>query len=111
MNIPAVLKKFKSFDKNLKFTVDSFQNGKAVHFLDLQISKSGIDIFHKPTHTGQYSNYHSFELRSRKTAWIKSLFCQAVRICSNLNFLNRQISKIDQFMAWNSFPRNILTTI
>ena len=51
---PFVLNKFNSFDKNLKFTVDNFENGK-IHFLDLEISDSGIDIFRKSTHTGQYT--------------------------------------------------------
>ena len=90
-DIPSVLKKFNSFDKNLNLTVDKFENGK-VHFLDLEISESGIDVFRKTTQTGQYTNFHSFEPWSRKTAWIKSLFCRAVRICSNTFFLNRQIS-------------------
>ena len=35
------------------FTVDAFENEK-VHFLDLEISKSGTDVFRKSTHTGQY---------------------------------------------------------
>ena len=30
--------------------------------------------------------------------------CCAVRICSNTFFLNRQISTISKFMAWNGFP-------
>ena len=43
-DIPFVLDKFKSFHKTLKFTVDNFENGK-IHFLDLEISNSGIDIY------------------------------------------------------------------
>ena len=66
-DIPFVLNKFNSFDKNLKFTVDNFENGK-IHFLDLEISDSGIDIFRKSTHTGQYTRFDSFEPWSRKTA-------------------------------------------
>ena len=42
-DIPFVLDKFNSFGKNLKFTIDNFESGK-IHFLDLQISDSGIDI-------------------------------------------------------------------
>ena len=34
--------------------MDKFENGK-VHFLDLEISESGIDVFRKTTHTGQYT--------------------------------------------------------
>ena len=82
-----------------------------MHFLDLEISEPRIDIFHKTIHTGQYTNFHSFEPWSRKTAWIKSLFCRAVRICSNAFFLHRQISTISKFMAWNSFPANFRCAI
>ena len=49
-DIPLVLKKFNSFDKNLNFTEDEFEDGK-VHFLDLEISESRIDVFPKTTHT------------------------------------------------------------
>ena len=90
--------------------MDKFENGK-VHFLDLEISESGIDVFRKTTHTGQYTNFHSFEPWSRKTAWIKSLFCRAVQICSNTFFLMRQISIISKLMAWNGFPANFRCAI
>ena len=43
-DILFVLNKFNSFDKNLKFIVDTFDSSK-VHFLDLEISQSGINIF------------------------------------------------------------------
>ena len=67
-DITFVLNKFNSFDKNLKFTMDNFENGK-IHLLDLEVSDSGIDIFRKSTHTGQYTRFDSFEPWSRKTAW------------------------------------------
>ena len=98
-DIPFVLNKFNSFDKNLKFTVDTFDSGN-VHFLDLEISQSGIDIYRKPTHTGQYTHFDTW---ARKTAWIRSLFHRAVNICSNSAFLNQQILQISKFMAWNGF--------
>ena len=72
---PFVLKKFNSFDQNLNFTLEKFEDGK-VHFLDVEISESGIDVFRKITHMGQYTNFHSFEPWSHKIAWIKSLFCR-----------------------------------
>ena len=55
-DIPFVLNKFNSFDKNLKFTVDTFQDG-TVHFLDLEITDSCIDVFRKQTHSGQYTHF------------------------------------------------------
>ena len=109
-DIPFVLNKFNSFDKNLKFTVDTFDSGK-VHFLDLEILQSGINIYRKPTHTGQYTHFDSFEPWARKTAWIRSLFHRAVNICSNSAFLNQQILQISKFMAWNGFTAQIRSSI
>ena len=92
------MNKFNSFDKNLKFTVDNFENGK-IYLLDLEISNSGIDVSWKSTHMGQYTRFDSFEPWSRKTAWVRSLFHQAVNICSNLTF--------SKFISWNGFPANV----
>ena len=99
------------FDKNLKFTVDNFENGK-INFLNLEISDSGIDIFRKSTHTGQYTRFDSFEPGKRKTAWVRSLFHRAVNICSNsLTVLNKQITMISKFMSVNGFPSNVRFSI
>ena len=109
-DIPFVLNKLNSFDKNLKFTVDTFQDG-TVHFLNLEITDSGIDVFRKHTHTGQYTHFKSFEPWARKTTWIKSLFHRAVQICSNSTLLNKQIAQITKFMSWNGFNKNIRFSI
>ena len=109
-DIPFVLNKFNSSDKNVKFTADNFENSK-IHFLDLEISDSGIDIFWKSTHTGQYTRFDSFQPWSRKTGWVRSLFHRAVNICSNLTFLDKQITMISKFMSWNGFPANVRFSI
>ena len=41
-----MLKAFNGLDKNLKFTVDKFEN-KTSHFLDFQICSNGLTIFRK----------------------------------------------------------------
>ena len=88
-DIPTVLTKFNQFDKNLKFTVDTFPDG-LVHFLDIKISQDGTDVYCKDTHTGQYTQFSSFEPLPQKAAWIKSLFHHASKICSSKKFLNWQ---------------------
>ena len=105
-DIQFVLDKFNIFDKNLKFTFDDFQDGN-VHFLDLKITEGGIDIFRKNTHTGQYTNFSSFEHFSRKVSWVNSLFFRASKICSNPSLFNNQIMKIKRFMSWNGFPTKV----
>ena len=98
-DIPFVLNKFNSFVKNLKFTVDTSDSGK-VHFLDLEISQSGINIYRKPTHTGQYMHFDSFEPWTRKMAWVRSL-----------SQILQQILQISKFMAWNGFTAQIRSSI
>ena len=66
-NIPLLLEKFNSFHKNLKFTVDRFEND-FVHFLDIKISCDGTDVYRKSTHTDQCTHFSSFEPFVRKTA-------------------------------------------
>ena len=60
-DIDFILQKFNSFDKSLKFTIDSFEHC-VPHFLDIEISPNGLGIYHKNTQTGQYSNINSFTL-------------------------------------------------
>ena len=47
-DIDKVSKAFNGFHKNLKFTVDRFQN-KTAHFFDLEICPNGLTIFRKNT--------------------------------------------------------------
>ena len=59
-NIPMILAKFHEFLTNLKFTIDTFPDG-VIHFLDIEISVDGTDLYLKDTHTGQYTHFSSFE--------------------------------------------------
>ena len=42
-NINYICKGLNSFDKNIKFTVDTFPNGN-IHFLDIKVDKNHTDI-------------------------------------------------------------------
>ena len=46
-DINYIFGKFNSFHKNLKFTVDRFEENN-VHFLDIAIDKIDTDLYHKP---------------------------------------------------------------
>ena len=59
--IDIALNEFNSFNENLKFTVDTFENC-VPHFLDIEICPNGLRIYHKNTQTGQYTNIESFTL-------------------------------------------------
>ena len=59
--IQHVLNSFNSFDKNLRFYVDIFDDGN-IHFLDIKSLNNGeTDIYIKDTNATLYVQYHSYE--------------------------------------------------
>ena len=108
-NIDFILQHFNSFDKRLKFTIDTFQHF-VPYFLDVEICPNGLGIYHKNTQTGQYTNINSFTLWKWKTSWITSLFVRAEKIGCNDNF-NKEIRFIKNFASWNGFSKNITNSI
>ena len=93
---------FNSFHKNLKFTMDRFDNN--VHVLNIVIDKTDTDFHYMPTHTGQYSSFNNSLPWNFKTSCIKSLYHCAKKIYISKENFNCQIGKIKLFMLWNSYP-------
>ena len=109
--IQHVLNSFNSFDKNLRFTVDTFDDGN-IHFLDIKILNNGeTDIYIKDTNTGLYVQYHSYEHWNTKIAWICSLYDRAQKICSNQHLFMAQVNYLKTVMSWNRYPHYIRTKI
>ena len=78
-----------------------------VHFLNSQIDKNYTSIYYKPTHTGQYTHFHSQTPWPIKIAWVKALYHRAKRICSSNAAFNEQIKNIQKLMSWNSYPKEV----
>ena len=108
-NVKEVHNFLNKFDKNLRFTVDMFQN-KVPHFLDLELSPDGISIFRKDTNTGLYVNFASFVSWTYRTSWIKTLVTRALRICAPTK-LSSEINIIKSFASWNDFPKSVVNSI
>ena len=51
--------------------------------------------------------FSNFEPIYRKTAWIKSLYHRAFKICSTKTLFNNQIEIMKSFMSWNGYPKCI----
>ena len=109
-DINYIQKLLNSFDKNIKFTVDTFPDGK-VHFLDIKVDKNHTDIYYKDTHTGQYTSFHSETPWCLKTAWIKTLFHRANKIRSSKQAFQTQINHIKTLMSWNAYPKHVRNSI
>ena len=102
--IQNVLDRFNSFDSNLKFTVDTFEDGN-VHFLDISVLPNGVtDVYSKPTNTGLYSHYESYIPWRYKISWARSLFHRAKKICTNTRVFKAQRDRISKILSWNGFP-------
>ena len=102
--IENVLEKFNQFDKNLKFTVDTFEDG-IVHFLDIIVQQNGdTDVYSKPTNTGQYCHFNSYTPWNYKISWARALFNRAKRICSTPALFRSQKARIFNILSWNGFP-------
>ena len=109
-DINYIHKRLNSFDKNIKFTVDTFQNSNA-HFLDIKVNKNHTDIYYKDTHTGQYTSFHSQTPWCLKTAWIKALFHCANKICSSKQALQQKIDRIKTLMSRNAYLKYVHNSI
>ena len=105
--VNEVLQSFNAFDQNLKFTVDSFEDG-VVHFLDILVHSNGdTDVYSKSTNTGQYTHFDSYTPWGYKISWARALFNRASRICSNITLFQKQKLRISKILSWNGFPSYI----
>ena len=108
-DIKYVLNQFNSFDKNLKFTTDTFENS-VLHFLDIENCSNGLFIYHKHTQTGQYVHITPYRLWRWKTSWIRSLVIRAKKNCT-ANYFNNKIQLIKRYAASNGYPQNVANGI
>lgn len=69
-DIDLVQKHLNPFNKSITFTAHT---NEKVQFLDIEIVNNKTNIFHKPTNTGQYINFHSHTPWALTTAWTKLL--------------------------------------
>ena len=65
-DIDKILNKFSLFDKNFKFTADTFLSGN-VHLVDVKINGNKTNVCLKETHSGQYTYYTRDTLQRFKT--------------------------------------------
>ena len=102
-DVELVKAEFEKFDKNLKFTYDMLED-KNPHFLDIEITPSGLKIFRKSTFTSRYTDFSRFVPWYHRISWIRSLVYRTKRICDKELF-KEGIRDIKKFASWNGFPR------
>ena len=87
----------------LNFTVEKEQSN-SLNFLDVSVEKGGAgfltSIYRKPTFTGQYILWNSFNPKARKINLIKTLVHRALMICSKTK-LDSELDTIKHLLIDN----------
>ena len=76
-----------------------------VRFRATLVNKDVIDVYSKPTNTGQYSHESSYVPWNYKISWAKALYERAKRICSTESRFKGQRRRIADILSWNGFPK------
>lgn len=80
----CIFDKFNSFRKKMKLTMDLFEENN-LHFLNITISKTGNDLYYKPTHTGQYTDFNCSVSWDYKILLISNLYFDLYRSLLQIN--------------------------
>ena len=91
-----------SFDRNLNFTFDTFDNVVPL-FLNIEIHPDGLIFYCKDTNTGQCTHYNSFFSMALQNM---VALHRTVNICDK-NKLQAELTRIQDLIAWNRFPNRI----
>ena len=99
-----------SLHPSLRFTLEKESN-LAVPFLDVLVEKSPstfiTSIYRKPTFTGQYLRWNSFNPWKRETNLILTLSHRALAICSPKR-LPSELHKIKSILLTNEYPEHVI---
>ena len=91
--------------KSLRFTMESEKAGK-LPFLDVSVIQQShgfsTTVYRKPTLTGLYLRWNSYEQKSQKIALVKSLSSRAKRLCSS-QYIDEK-SQLTSILQRNGYP-------
>ena len=93
-------------------TVEKEKDG-VLPFLDVKIEKSSnkflISVYRKPSFTGLYTNWNSFEPTKRKTNLVGTLVHRALKICLKSK-LQEELNQIISILQQNGHPEIVINS-
>lgn len=110
-----ILKMFHTYDKKIKFTIETEENNK-INFLDMTIHHhQGKNIletewYTKKTWSGRYLNYFSQHPTSQKKTVIMGLADRAIKL-SDAAYRDNAINKAKDILKTNSYPIKLINQI
>ena len=89
------------------------ESNSSLPFLDVLVERQNSDfitvVYRKPTFTGQYLRWNSFNPTKRKTNLISTLAHRAFMICSKSK-LEPELNKIRSILTSNGYPEDVITS-
>jgi len=82
-----------------------------VHFLDISLKRTSIDIYRKHTNAGQYILFSSHERWPRKIALVRALLHRASRIREIDTLFQKQIITIKTYLLGNGLPKSVASNL
>ena len=105
------LKKFNSFHKSLKFTMEHEQNNK-LSFLDVQISKNNGKLitswYRKPSNTLMFNPWESHGPKRYKINLIRTMINRLKIICSDKFLFNKDLKRLKESFLWSGYPNLVI---
>ena len=98
---------------NITFTKEKHTDGK-LPFLDVLIENNGglrTSVYHKPTYTGLLTNFRSFVPYIYKINLVKTLLDRIFKISSTKSGFDKDVDKLKDCLARNSFPNKVTDRI
>ena len=112
----AVLDVLNGFHESINFTYEK-EVGGAISFLDVKLIRKEdgsfeTDVHRKETDTNVYMHWESYAPSAWKIGTMKSLIRRAHIICSNSDFLEKEISFLKSvFRDENGFPSRVVSSV
>ena len=101
-----------SQNEKISFTMESEKDG-SLPYMDVLFTRQTDGtlkrkVFQKPTHTNRYVQFDSHHPISTKRGVITGLVNRAVQVCSDQQLLNEELSRIQNVMESNGYPRGFV---
>ena len=114
-SIKATLDKINAFHPNIKFTYE-IENESTLPFLDVLLIRNDTclssTVYRKPTNSDIYLHWQSFTPLRWKQGTLRTLVLRAHTICSNKEFLNKELTHLRKvFNEYNGYPHWLITKV
>ena len=113
-HVPLFLGYLNQQHANITFTTDIERDGK-LSFLDIDISRSdrkfATSVYHKPTFTGLFTNFNSYNPLAYKQNLVSCLIHRVFNLCSSYENFHTQLEVVRKLFNSNGFPSHMFDRI